>query len=53
MQLFDRRVLDVSITIQGIANEPAENPAVGTQYIVGETPTGAFASATANKIAKI
>ena len=52
MQLFDRRVLDVSITIQGIANEPAENPAVGTQYIVGETPTGAFASATANKIAR-
>ncbi len=52
MQLFDRRFLDVSLTVQGIANEPAENPALGTQYIVGENPTGAFASATANKIAR-
>ena len=52
MQLFDRRFLDVSLTVQGIANEPASNPTVGTQYIVGSTPTGAFAGATANKIAR-
>lgn len=40
--MLDRRFLDVSLVVQDIANEPAANPTVGTQYIVGENPTGAF-----------
>lgn len=51
MKLLDRRFLNVSIIVQSIANEPAANPVAGTQYIVGSTPTGAFAGATANSIA--
>ena len=51
---LDRRFLDVSLNVKGVANEPAASPAPvnGTQYIVGFTPTGAFASASANDIAR-
>ena len=50
--MLDRRFLSVSLTVQGIANSPAENPTAGTQYIVGISPTGAFAGATSNSIAR-
>lgn len=50
--MLDRRFLSVSLIVQGIANEPAANPVAGTQYIVGSNPTGAFAGATANSIAR-
>ena len=50
--MFDRRFFDVSLIVQGIANEPTANPAVGTQYIVGSDPAGAFAKANANYIAR-
>ena len=49
--MFDRRFISVSLIVQSIANSPVANPANGTQYIVGSTPAGAFASATANSIA--
>lgn len=49
--MLDRRFLSVNITVLGIANEPAANPVKGTQYIVGSTPTGVFAGASANSIA--
>ena len=49
--MLDRRFLSVSLIVQGIANEPATNPANGSQFIVGSTPAGAFASASANSIA--
>lgn len=42
MNLLDRRFLSISLAIQGIANSPADNPAAGTQYIVGDNPSGAF-----------
>lgn len=50
--MLDRRFLSVNITVAGIANQPAENPTAGTQYIVGASPTGAFEGATANSIAR-
>ena len=49
---IDRRFLNISISVVGIANEPPDNPTNGTQYIVGATPTGAFAGATPNSIAR-
>ena len=49
---IDRRFLDVSLCIEGIANEPSGTPAKGTQYIVGSSPTGAFAGASANSVAR-
>ena len=49
--MLDRRFVSISLVVLGIANEPAANPANGTQYIVGSNPTGAFANATANSIA--
>ena len=49
--MLDRRLLSVNITISGIATAPANNPAVGTQYIVAANPTGDFANATAGSIA--
>ena len=51
---LDRRFLEVSLNVRGVANEPASSPAPvnGTQYIVGSTPSGAFASASANDIAR-
>ncbi len=50
--MLDRRFISISLIIQGIANEPAANPTNGTQYIVGSNPTGVFANATANYLAK-
>ena len=52
MNLLDRRFLYISLSVQGIANEPADNPAIGSQYIVGSTPTGTFSQASANSIAR-
>ena len=49
--MIDRRLLELNLTVLGIANTPSENPTAGTQYIVGETPSGAFAGATTNSIA--
>lgn len=49
---LDRRFLDVSLNVKGIANEPAASPVAGTQYIVGASPTGAFSSASANDLAR-
>lgn len=50
--MLDRRFLSVNITVAGIANQPAENPTAGTQYIVGANPAGAFESAAPNSIAR-
>ncbi len=50
--MLDRRFLSVSLVVQAIANAPADNPVVGTQYIVGSNPSGDFAQATANSIAR-
>ena len=50
--LFDRRYFNVNFTINSIANAPDDNPTAGTQYIIGSTPTGAFAGATENYIAR-
>ena len=50
--MLDRRFLDVSLVVAGIANEPAANPTVGTQYIVGSSPAGAFSDASANQLAR-
>ena len=50
--MLDRRFFDVNIVVQGIANEPAANPTAGTQYIVGQNPTGAFAGVTADTLAR-
>lgn len=50
--LLDRRFLNISIIIQAIANEPDDNPTEGTQYIVGADPSGAFADASVNSIAR-
>ena len=52
MNLLDRRFLNISLAVKGIANEPAANPTVGTQYIVGDEPSGAFANFTQNYIAR-
>lgn len=52
MSIIDRRFLDVTLTVNGIVNEPAANPTAGTQYIVGEAGTGAFADIAANSIAR-
>lgn len=52
MKLIDRRFLNISLTVAGVADEPADNPATGIQYIVGENPSGDFASASPNQIAR-
>ena len=52
MNLLDRRFLNISLTVLGIANSPAENPAAGDQYIVGPAGTGAFEGAAENSIAR-
>lgn len=52
MKLLDRRFLNISLAVRAIANEPAANPSVGTQYIVGAAATGAFAGVLANSIAR-
>ena len=50
--MLDRRFLDVSLVVAGIADSPAASPAQGTQYIVGSAPTGDFSGATANQLAR-
>lgn len=50
--MLDRRFLNISLTVQSIANQPDDNPSAGIQYIVGSTPAGAFASASPNSIAR-
>ena len=52
MNLLNRRFFDISVIVSGVANEPAANPVAGTQYIVGANPTGVFAGAAANSIAR-
>ena len=49
---IDRRFLDVSLCVEGISNEPSGTPAKGTQYIVGSSPTGAFAGASPHSVAR-
>ena len=50
--MIDRRFLNVNFVVTSVANSPASNPTAGTQYIVGSNPTGAFAGASPNKIAR-
>jgi len=50
--MLDRRFLDVSIVVAGIANSPAASPTAGTQYIVGSSPAGDFSGAKANQLAR-
>ena len=50
--MLDRRFLSISLSVQGISNLPASNPTAGTQYIVGSNPSGDFAGASANAIAR-
>jgi len=50
--LLDRRFLDVSLVVAGIANSPAASPTAGTQYIVGSSPAGDFSGASANQLAR-
>ena len=50
--MFDRRFFDVNLIVLGVANEPAANPTIGTQYIVGDNPTGAFEDVTSGFIAR-
>lgn len=52
MNFLDRRFLNLSLSVLSVANQPDANPAVGSQYIVGSNPSGAFASASANQIAR-
>ena len=49
---IERRFLDVSLTILGILNQPAENPSAGDQYIVGANGTGAFEGIAPNSVAR-
>ena len=52
MKLIDRRFLNISLAVLGIANEPAANPTAGSQYIVGSAGTGAFSGVAPNSIAR-
>ena len=51
---LDRRFISVGMRVEKIANSPSATatPVNGTQYIVGSTPSGAFASANANDLAR-
>ena len=51
---IDRRFLNISLVVNGIVNEPPASPVPikGTQYIVGDSGTGAFGSADENDIAR-
>ena len=49
--MIDRRFLDISLIVEGIADEP-EKFEVGTQYIVGEMPIGDFENAEPTQIAR-
>ena len=48
---FDRRFLNVKLSIKGIVNTPPANVSAGDQFIVGANPTGAFKNAIVNSIA--
>jgi hypothetical protein len=48
---IDRRFLNVKLTVTGTANNSTLT-VEGTQFIVGASPTGNFAAATANDIAQ-
>ena len=50
--MLDRRFFDVNLVVQGVVNEPAANPTKGTQYIIGENPTGDFENAEAGQLAR-
>ena len=52
MSFIDRRLFKFNLAIYGIANEPAANPTVGTQYIVGAAATGVFSDIPANYLAR-
>ena len=52
MSFIDRRLFKFNLAIYGIASEPAANPTVGTQYIVGAAATGAFSGIPANYLAR-
>lgn len=52
MSIIDRRFLNISLVVRGVVNEPEVGVPAGTQYIVGDTPAGAFAEATAGQIAR-
>ena len=52
MKMLDRRFLNVSLSVLAVANEPAADPYVGAQYIVGPDPAGVFADAAPNSIAR-
>ncbi|MBQ9564411.1 MAG: DUF2793 domain-containing protein [Synergistaceae bacterium] len=51
---MDRRFVSINTRVEKIANSPSATatPVNGTQYIVGSNPTGAFASANANDLAR-
>ena len=51
---LDRRFVSISARVEKVANQPSATgtPVNGTQYIVGSSPTGAFASASANDLAR-
>ena len=52
MNLIDRRFLNISLAVQGIANSPEDNPTAGIQYIIGSEPSGAFNGIPKNYIAR-
>ena len=51
---LDRRFVSISMRVEKVANQPTTGiiPVNGTQYIVGSNPTGAFASASVNDLAR-
>lgn len=50
--LLDRRFLGISLSVLAVANQPDDNSSAGTQYIVGDSPAGAFAGAAVNSLAR-
>ena len=50
--MLDRRFFNANLIVQSIADSPDDNPIAGTQYIVGETPTGEFSRAEPGQIAR-
>ena len=51
---LDRRFVSIGMRVEKVANQPTTGitPVNGTQYIVGNSPTGAFAGASANDLAR-
>jgi len=50
--MIDRRFIDFSLIVQGVADEPSDDFVKGTQYIVGEMPLGDFENAEPGQIAR-